>query len=234
MSDLQDPPELLVEMLEHWRAGAPVVWAVRRRGRARPGDAVHAGLAALYYWMMRRLVGLRDMPPGGVDFFLVDRVVIDAFRQVDGRHASVFVVLMSLGFRGTFVPFDKQPRLSGTSGWTLSRQVKLAVDSVVSVSAFPLWWCVGPGAVLILLGLVPAVAAMGATGAVRLLWLTASLLLWTCGVQLVAFGLAGRHVWRALERRRAHPASVIEAVAGRHETPAGVACAGRKRQETVE
>ena len=86
-ADLQDPPEFLAQMIERWRAGAQVVWAVRRR---RPGDSSHQGFAAIYYWVMRELVGMKEIPANGADFFLVDRVVVDAFRQSRERNTSVF------------------------------------------------------------------------------------------------------------------------------------------------
>ena len=65
--DLQDPPETIGAMLDRWSRGAQVVWAVRR---SRPGARSHASLAAIYYWIVRRVVGLRDMPATGADFFL--------------------------------------------------------------------------------------------------------------------------------------------------------------------
>ena len=77
-ADLQDPPETLAAMLERWRAGAQVVWAVRRD---QPGERGHAGFAAVYYWIMRHVVGMKEMPAKGADFFLADRVVVDAFRR---------------------------------------------------------------------------------------------------------------------------------------------------------
>jgi dolichol-phosphate mannosyltransferase len=77
-ADLQDPPETLAAMVARWRQGAQVVWATRR---VQPGESSHRGFAALYYWMMRRLVGMTEMPARGADFFLLDRVVVDAFRR---------------------------------------------------------------------------------------------------------------------------------------------------------
>jgi dolichol-phosphate mannosyltransferase len=67
--DLQDPPELIERMIEAWRSGSQVVWAVRRT----PPDI----FATVYHWIMRRLVGLKEMPATGADFFLVDRSVLD-------------------------------------------------------------------------------------------------------------------------------------------------------------
>ena len=140
VSDLQDPPELLVGMVERWSRGAHVVWAVKRQ---QPGSGPQAWFPATYYWIMRRLVGLTEMPATGVDFFLIDRVVIDAFLASAGRHVSVFVLIMWLGFRSEFIEYDKQPRAIGQSGWTLARRVKLLVDSVVGLPDFPIWWSRG-------------------------------------------------------------------------------------------
>jgi dolichol-phosphate mannosyltransferase len=121
VSDLQDPPELLLEMLDRWRTGVQVVWAVRRQ---RPGEKHHTWFASIYYWVMRRLVGMTDMPSTGADFFLIDRVVIDAFLAAADRHVSVFALLMWLGFRREFIEYDKQPRTRGHSGWTLTKKVE--------------------------------------------------------------------------------------------------------------
>ena len=137
-ADLQDPPETLASMVARWRQGAQVVWATRR---ARPGDPSHRGFAALYYWMMRHLVGMTEMPARGADFFLVDRVVVDAFRRFSERNVSVLALITWLGFRQEYVEYDKQQRVSGQSGWTLARKIKLVVDSITSFSGFPIRLC---------------------------------------------------------------------------------------------
>ena len=209
VSDLQDPPELLVQMLERWSSGAQIVWAVRRR---QPGERHHAWFATFYYWVMRRLVGLTDMPATGADFFLIDRVVIDAFRAAADRHVSVFALLMWLGFRREFIEYDKQPRASGQSGWTLARKIKLVVDSVVGFAEFPIWWCLKGGAGLMLLSLATAAAAAALDAAPA--WWLAALVIWMTGLQLMALGMVGQYVWRALDEARGRPMYAIEAVAG--------------------
>jgi dolichol-phosphate mannosyltransferase len=211
VSDLQDPPELLTQMLGRWRQGAQVVWAVRRR---QPGEAHHTWFASFYYWIMRRLVGMTDMPPTGADYFLIDRVVLDAFRAAADRHVSVFALLMWLGFRREFVEYDKQPRASGRSGWTLARKIKLVVDSVVGFSEFPIWWCLYAGVMLMLAALVPLAMAL-VSDARAALWLVVALVVWLSGVQLVALGMVGQYVWRALDEARGRPLYAIEAVTGR-------------------
>jgi dolichol-phosphate mannosyltransferase len=231
VSDLQDPPELLAQMLERWRGGAQVVWAVRRQ---RPGDARHRWFASMYYWIMRRLVGMADMPPTGVDYFLVDRVVIDACRASLDRHVSVFALIMWLGFRREFVEYDKQPRASGKSKWTRARKVKLAVDSIVGFSAFPIWWCLYAGAAAMLLSPIPLVGALlSYPGLDAALWLLAALVIGLFGCQLLALGILGQYMWRALDEARGRPLYAIEAVAGPTGMPVAVT-ADRRPQSGSE
>ena len=214
-ADLQDPPETLAAMVARWRQGAQVVWATRR---ARPGDPSHRGFAAVYYWMMRRLVGMTEMPARGADFFLVDRVVVDAFRRFSERNVSVLALITWLGFRQEYVEYDKQPRLSGQSGWTLSRKIKLVVDSITSFSGFPIRLCTYVGLMFVMCSLVLlsfAVALLPQLGGGVLLVL--SLIVGLAGFQLVAIGIVGEYVWRALEETRRRPSYLIEAMAGQRE-----------------
>jgi len=208
-ADLQDPPETLGAMLERWKAGAQVVWAVRRQ---RPGETSHAGFAALYYWVMRHVVGMKEMPANGADFFLADRAVIDAFRTFPERSVSVLALVMWLGFRQEFVDYDKQPRTSGKSGWTLARKITLVVDSVTAFSEAPIRACMLLGVALLgvaLVLLVAGVARWVQTDHGHLILLVAAMA-GVGGLQLVATGLVGEYVWRALEESRRRPQFVIE------------------------
>ncbi|MGE0391940.1 MAG: glycosyltransferase family 2 protein [Vicinamibacterales bacterium] len=213
-ADLQDPPETVTAMLALWREGAQVVWASRRQ---RPGERAHAGFAAVYYWVMRRVVGLTTIPERGADFFLVDRAVLDAFARYAERQVSVFALIAWMGFRQGTVEYDKQPRAAGQSGWTLTKKIALVADSVTAFSALPLRIVMAAGALLLAagaaglvlwalrggerLGLVAAIAAIG-------------------GLQVAATGVVGEYLWRTLELARRRPVYLIEAVAGE---PAGSA-----------
>ncbi|MGE0592521.1 MAG: glycosyltransferase family 2 protein [Vicinamibacterales bacterium] len=223
-ADLQDPPETMTAMLGRWREGAQVVWAVRR---ARPGESSHAGFAAAYYWVMRHVVGMKEMPSRGADYFLVDRAVIEAFRRFPERHGSVLAHLTWLGFRQAYVEYDKQPRAAGRSGWTLARKLGLVLDSVTSFTAAPLRLASMAGA-----GLVVLAAPVGLAG---LLWLPAiSGILFLVlaavavmgGLQLLALGLLGEYVWRGVEEARRRPQFVVEAVVGAGGRQGGAPPAG--------
>jgi len=223
VADLQDPPELLIQMLERWRSGVQVVWAVRRH---QPGDGSGT---QLYYWIMRNLVGMNEMPATGADFFLVDRVVIDAFLAAADRHVSIFALMMWLGFRREFIQYDKQPRTRGRSGWTLAKKLKLVVDSIVGFSDFPIWWLTYAGVAALVVALVPAVVAVVAySGLNAALLLLAALVIGLFGCHLIALGILGHYVWRGLDAARKRPLYSIEAVAKAHDVPAAVA--GDRRQ----
>jgi len=215
-SDLQDPPETLGALLQKWRSGAQVVWATRRE---QPGAQTHAGFASIYYWIMRQVVGMTEIPARGADFFLIDRVVVEAFRRCDEQHVSVFALITWLGFRQEYIEYDKQPRAAGRSGWTIGRKIKLVVDSITAFSDAPITavWLIG-GA-LMALGLV--------TVLVGLLWfesLQAAVVVLLgamagcTGLVLCALAMLGEYVWRGLDQSRRRPLYLIEATAG----PTGV------------
>ncbi len=214
--DLQDPPETLAALLREWRTGAHVVWAVRR---GRQGETARTvGFARLYYFVMRHIVGMKEMPASGADCFLADRVVIDAFRRFPERHVSVLALVTWMGYRQAFIEYDKQPRFRGTSNWTLAKKVKLVIDSVTGFSDRPIRLCSYAGLFLMALGMLT-----GAVGVMLLPSLGAGLLLalaaivGLAGLQLLALGIIGEYVWRALDEARRRPSYLVEAVAGAFE-----------------
>jgi polyisoprenyl-phosphate glycosyltransferase len=158
---------------------------------------------------------MKQMPAHGTDFFLIDRVVIDAFARLRERNVSVLALIMWLGFRQEFLEYDKQPRARGTSGWTLSRKVKLVVDSVTSFSDFPIRLCsyagLALGAAAILVGVL-GVSLLPDLGAGLLL--VVALVLGLSAIQLLALGVVGEYVWRALDEARGRPLYTIEAAVG--------------------
>lgn len=207
-ADLQDPPETIGAMLAAWRGGAQVVWGTRR---AQPGAPAHAGFAAVYYWIMRRLVGVTALPERGADFFLADRVVLDAFARHAERQISVFALVAWMGFRQATIEYDKQPRAAGRSGWTTARKIALVADSVTAFSALPVRVVTALGVFLLAAGGVCGLA-WALRGGFRL-GLTAGVVVLS-GLHLVALGVVGEYVWRALELARRRPVYLVEGRAG--------------------
>lgn len=210
-ADLQDPPEVIPELLGKWREGAQIVWAVRER---RKGESLSTViLARMYYAVMRRVVGLKEIPPTGADFFLIDRQVMDHLRKFPERHVSILALLSWMGFRQAAVSYVKQPRLHGRSGWSLEKKLKLMVDSVTAFTDQPIRLIsyLGTGVALIglLCGLYTAIRAL--SGMALGGWaVVMSVVLIIGGAQLVGMGMLGEYLWRALDEARQRPRYVIE------------------------
>lgn len=211
-ADLQDPPETLPELMARWREGAQVVWAVRGR---REGEKLSTiGFARVYYFLMRHVVGIREMPAMGADFFLLDRRVVDGFLQFNESNVSLMALVTWMGFRQTAITYDRQARLHGYSGWSLGKKVKLAVDSVVSFTYLPVRIMSGLGFVVALLGFLYAVFAIISALSGNQLPGWSSLMVMVLvvgGIQMLMMGVLGEYLWRALDEARRRPRYLVEA-----------------------
>lgn len=133
--DLQHPPALIPEMIQHWRDGAEVVEAVKRsRGNETRSNRLRA---QLFYGIFRRLTGV-DLH-GASDFKLMDRRVLDAWRSLCERNLFFRGMNAWLGFRRVQIPFDVAERVGGQTGWSLAHLIKLAMTAVTSFSSAPLY-----------------------------------------------------------------------------------------------
>jgi dolichol-phosphate mannosyltransferase len=219
-ADLQDPPEVLPQLLAKWREGFQVVWAVRNR---REGEkATTVGFSRLYYFLMRRVVGMREMPATGADFLLVDRRVLDAFRQFGESNVSVLALVTWMGFRQTTIGYDKQARVHGKSGWSLEKKLKLVVDSVTSFTYLPIRAMSYVGIVLALLGFVYAafVATRALLGYGVEGWASLMVVVLVVGgAQMIMMGILGEYLWRALDESRRRPRFIVEAATPGAEQP---------------
>jgi dolichol-phosphate mannosyltransferase len=211
-ADLQDPPETLPLLLTQWHSGAQVVSAVRSR---REGEKLSTiAFSRFYYWIMRRIVGLRELPAAGVDFFLIDRSAIDALLQFKEINVSIVALVTWMGFRQSSITYDKKARLYGRSGWTLDKKLKLVADSVTSFTYLPI-------RLMSYLGLLLALAGFAYAGVVVFNALTGEpaqgwsslmvVVLIIGGVQMLMMGVLGEYLWRAFDESRQRPRYLIEA-----------------------
>lgn len=211
-ADLQDPPEVIPKLLDEWREGNQVVWAVRER---REGEsAATVGMASLFYWIMRHVIGMRELAATGADFFLADRRVIDAYRDFDERNVNLFALLAWMGFRQATITYIKDARLHGQSGWSLKKKIKLAVDSITAFSYLPVRIMSWTGVLTAICGFLYAVfivyhafAGQPAEGWSSLM--VAVMLIG--GLQMLMLGVLGEYIWRALDEARRRPRYTVEA-----------------------
>jgi glycosyltransferase involved in cell wall biosynthesis len=217
--DLQDPPEVIPALFERWKAGVQVVWAARQR---REGEtAATVGFSRLYYWVMRSVVGMKEMAATGADFFLLDRAVVDAFSGFNESNASILALLTWMGFRQATIGYDKEARLHGHSGWTLKKKLKLAIDSITSFSYVPIRF-------MSYLGFVVGFSGFLYAGLVVVNFIRGNpiegwssliiVVLLIGGIQMVMMGVLGEYLWRALDEARRRPRYLIEAETGGCQT----------------
>jgi len=210
-ADLQDPPETLPLLMEHWRAGNAVVWAVRQE---REGASLSTRLfAGMYYWLMKHL-GLPDMPAQGADFLLMDRKVIDAYNNIGEKNTSLLATILWMGFQQTSVEYVKRARHAGNTKWTLAKKLKLLVDSVVSFSYAPIRAMSYAGLAMAALGFAYAASVIvgrafgwivAGTGFAALI----TVLLVGQGMILTTLGILGEYLWRTFDEARGRPRYIV-------------------------
>jgi polyisoprenyl-phosphate glycosyltransferase len=210
-ADLQDPPETIPALVADWRKGAATVWAVRGE---REGESLsNRATARIFYALIERMTRMK-MPPNGVDFFLVDRAVIEALRSAPERNTSLVAQIQWLGFEQSSLVYTKVARASGRSKWTLSKRIKLSLDWVVGFSYYPIRTMSVIGLAFACLGFLYAlflivrrfVFVVPVEGWTSLI----SVVLITSGVQLVMLGVLGEYLWRSFDASRQRPRFVIE------------------------
>lgn len=209
-ADLQDPPEVIAEMLARWREGFDVAYGRRTE---RDGEtAFKRATASTFYRVLRALTAV-DIPPDTGDFRLMDRQVVDALRRMPEQDRFVRGMVSWVGFRQTAVPYRREPRFAGESKYPLRKMLRLAGDAIVSFSPLPprLASFVGlatlGAGLMTLLGLVVAVVLGGAAITAGLLALIA--VLFVGGVQLLCVGLLGEYVSRMYRQVQGRPLYVV-------------------------
>jgi dolichol-phosphate mannosyltransferase len=227
-ADLQDPPELLDELLAHWRQGRKVVFATRT---SRDDPWLTRVLADAFYALFRRFA-LPAMPAHGFDFWLIDRQVCDLILQLPERNAYLMGMLVWLGFEPALVPYHRQARERrfGASMWTLSRKLKYFVDAFAAFSFAPLRLATLVG---VLLGLGGFGYALVVLAGKLCGWYTIEgwsslmvVLLLVSGVQLCMLGVFGEYLWRNLEESRRRPRYLVDQELGREGGRPGCRLAG--------
>lgn len=209
-ADLQEDSELILEMYDKWKEGNKVVIAVRAD---RDEGAVQKFFANLYYTLMRKLV-IKDMPKGGFDCYLLDRQVIQVLLMLDEKNSALTLQVLWVGFKTEKVYFHRKAREIGESRWTLSKKVKLVIDSMMSFSYFPVRFMtfLGSGYALVALiwGIVLIVQRLSGVEDVAGWTSMMVVMLFSFGVIMVMLGLLGEYIWRTLDAARNRPPFLVD------------------------
>lgn len=134
-ADLQDPPELIIQMVENWENGYDVVYAKRKK---RDGETFFKLLTAKYFYKFLDFMSDVDIPKNTGDYRLMDRKVVDVFNSMGEKNRFVRGMVSWLGFNQTYVEFDRAERFAGESKYPLKKMLKLAEDGIISFSHKPI------------------------------------------------------------------------------------------------
>ncbi len=211
-ADLQEDSAIIPEMYESWKKGNDVVLAVRK-GREDP--VMKKAAASLYYKIINTFVD-KNMPVGGCDCYLIDRKVIEVLKNMGEKNSSLTLQVLWSGFKTDRIYFHRDERKSGVSRWTLSKKVKLAMDSMMSFSYFPIRFMTTLGfifALLAVLWIIEIIIEKLVVGTPIAGWASIMCLnLFTSGAVMLMVGVIGEYVWRTLDASRSRPPFIIDRI----------------------
>ena len=211
-ADLQEPSEMILDMMKKYDEGYKVVLATRAD---REEPIVQKAFSNLYAFLMRKLA-LHNMPKGGFDSFLIDRQVIDFLVKMQESNTSLMSQILWAGFETATVPYIRKKREIGKSRWTLSKKIKLVYDSLISFSYFPIKMITNVGffsffiSVMLLLIIIykKFVGKIDVEGYTSLIMV----MLMAFGIIMLSIGILGEYLWRTYDAARKRPPYIIEKV----------------------
>ena len=211
-ADLQDPPEVIPELIKHWKGGAEVVYAQRSR---RKGETRFKLLtAAAFYWLIARITSV-NIPHDTGDFRLLDRRVVDALVKMREHHRFMRGLSAWVGFRQEAVFYERHERFAGKTKYTLRKMIRFSADAITSFSHVPLELATSFGFVLAgisLIGILVAIILRIFTGAIVGQASTLILVLFLGGIQLIFLGIIGEYLGRIYDEVRARPLYIVREV----------------------
>jgi len=211
-ADLQDPPELFIDMIKHWENGVKAIFAVRKD---RKDPIISKFFSRTYYSLIRRHA-IKNYPKGGFDFLLVDKEVVKKINQIQEKNTNINTLVFWLGYDYVMVPYIRRKRKKGKSQWTFSKKIKLVIDTFVAFSYYPI-------KILSIIGMLVALASFIYGGFVFYNWILGNIhvegwtaimivLTFTAGIQMIMIGVLGEYLWRTMDEARKRPAYVIDQI----------------------
>ena len=210
-ADLQDPPELIPQLVTCWRAGFDMVYARRRN---RDGDSWLKRCTARSFYRLMQHMGDLKLPEDTGDFRLMSRRVVDAVRQLREQHRFMKGLFAWVGYPTTYVLYDRQARCAGASKWSYWKLWNLALDGITSFTVMPLKLATYVGLAVALLSVVYALQVIVKTliignpvaGYPSLM----TVVLFLGGVQLMFLGVIGEYLGRIFNETKQRPLYLVE------------------------
>ena len=213
-SDLQDPPEIIVEMVAAWKSGADVAYGQRR---TREGETAFKLFTAKLFYRLLKGMTKSAIPADAGDFRLMDRRVVDVLRSMRERHRFIRGMVSWVGGKQVAVPYDRKARFAGETKYPFRKMLSFAIDAITSFSVVPLRLVTYLALTIISLTVLAAIAVV-------MVWFInphyfipgyPSIIITVVffgGVQLLALGIIGEYLGRMYEASKARPIYIVEQV----------------------
>jgi len=209
-ADLQDPPEVILELIARWREGYEVVYAVRAE---REGESwFKKATASLFYRLIYRITDVK-IPLDSGDFRLLDRKVVEVLKTMRERHRFPRGMAAWVGFRQIGVAYKRAVRYSGETKYPFKKMFRLALNAITGFSYFPLQLATYFGFLSAGISIVaiPVVIVMRLTGSQAFLGQASTLIavLFLGGVQLISLGVLGEYIGRLYDEAKGRPLYIV-------------------------
>jgi glycosyltransferase involved in cell wall biosynthesis len=212
-ADLQEPPELILELFSILKSSNFDVAVGKRESR---NDPKSSKVLSSMYWKMYRSIIQKEMPKGGVDIFATTRDVALQLVNLNESNSSLVGLLMWVGYRRAEVPYVRLERIYGKSGWTNRKKLKYMFDSIFSFTSLPI-------SLILTIGFVGTLSTFIVSIAVFVTWLfggisvpgyAAQMLvqLLSSGSLLFAMGILGTYIWRTYENSKSRPTAIVSSI----------------------
>jgi dolichol-phosphate mannosyltransferase len=208
-ADLQDPPELIPQMVERWRQGADVVYAVRRE---REGETRFKLVTAAWFYRLFDKLAQVNLEPNSGDFRLLDRRALDALLSLGERSRFLRGMTVWIGFTQTAIEYERDARYAGETKYTVRRMLRFSLDAIASFSHLPLQLATYLGFMISGLAFlaIPVVIGLRLAGEyVRGFSSITIAVLMLGGIQLIAIGLIGEYVGRIYDEVKHRPLYLV-------------------------
>ena len=210
-ADLQDPPEIIPQMMAKWQEGFDVVYAVRKQ---RDGESLVKRItAAVFYRLLKRLTEF-DIPVDTGDFRLMDRKVVNAFLSMPERGRYIRGMISWLGFKQTGITYDRAARTEGKTKFTMRKMIRFAFEGITSFSFAPLQFATFLGmtcsAVAFLMLIYVFISKFFDQQVVRGWTSLMAIIIFLGGIQLLMIGILGEYIGRLVTEQKKRPLYIVQ------------------------
>jgi len=211
-ADLQDPPELPQLLYDELSKGYDIVWAQRNSTKSGLFERL---FSSFYAYLMKKFVN-PQFPKKGFDVVMFNKKITKLLNDNVESNSSIFLQVLSLGFKQAFITYDKEERKFGKSKWTISKKIKLFIDSFVAFSYSPIRFVTVMGFIMFFIGIfwtIYIVTREFIYGDLASGWPSLiSILMIGFGITNISLGIIAEYLWRTLDASRKRPVFIVDSV----------------------